>query len=226
MSDDDIERLASRLAMVVSEDGEAENAGRAMGQLARRLGLTGGELKEIFVAGASVAGTTAYQARHNGEAERLAAEIATLRHSLRLLEASGRNVEYERDALQREVSALRGLLARRQTKSRVPLAVGLAVLLAVGVAGAASYLMPPSGPAVALTAVPAAQDAGRRVAVVRNAGTVVYQQPDRGAPVLATLPAGMPVVVHRLLWNMMMQWAEVDIGSGTGYVLTTDIDLS
>ena len=31
VSEEDVERLASRLAMVVSHDGEAENAGRALG---------------------------------------------------------------------------------------------------------------------------------------------------------------------------------------------------
>ena len=38
VSQDDIERLAARVAMLVSDDGEAANAGRAVGQLARRLG--------------------------------------------------------------------------------------------------------------------------------------------------------------------------------------------
>ena len=55
---------------------------------------------------------------------------------------------------------------------------------------------------------------------------MVFARPDRAAPVIATLPTGMPVVVRRLVWNMLMQWAEVELGSGVGYVLTTDIDLS
>ena len=49
---EDIERLANRVAMLVSDDGEADNAGRAVGQLARRLGLSGGDLKAIVLAGA------------------------------------------------------------------------------------------------------------------------------------------------------------------------------
>jgi len=36
MSEDEIGRLANRLAMLVSDDGEADNAGRAVGALARR----------------------------------------------------------------------------------------------------------------------------------------------------------------------------------------------
>ena len=37
--------------MLASEDGEADNAGRAVGAMARRIGLTGGDLKRIFLAG-------------------------------------------------------------------------------------------------------------------------------------------------------------------------------
>ena len=52
VSGEDIERLAARVAMLVSDDGEADNAGRAVGQLARRLGLSGGDLKAMLLAGA------------------------------------------------------------------------------------------------------------------------------------------------------------------------------
>jgi hypothetical protein len=52
LTTEDIERLASRVAMLASEDGEADNAGRAVGQMARRLGLSGGDLKAMFLDGA------------------------------------------------------------------------------------------------------------------------------------------------------------------------------
>jgi hypothetical protein len=52
VSGEDVERLAARVAMLVSDDGEADNAGRAVGQLARRLGLSGGDLKAMLLAGA------------------------------------------------------------------------------------------------------------------------------------------------------------------------------
>jgi hypothetical protein len=44
--------------------------------------------------------------------------------------------------------------------------------------------------------------------------------------VIASLTAGSSVVVHRLFWNMLLQWAEVEVGSGIGFVVTTDIELS
>ena len=47
VSGEDLERLANRMALLVSDDGEADNAGRAVGQLARRLGLSGGDLKAL-----------------------------------------------------------------------------------------------------------------------------------------------------------------------------------
>lgn len=71
-SEEEIERLANRLAMLVSDDGEADNAGRAVGSLARRLGLTGGQLKAIFMAGAESAGG------HAAKLEEQATRIARL----------------------------------------------------------------------------------------------------------------------------------------------------
>ena len=52
LNEDDIDGLANRLALLASGDGEADNAGRALGAMARRLGLTGGELKALFLDGA------------------------------------------------------------------------------------------------------------------------------------------------------------------------------
>jgi hypothetical protein len=223
ISEDDLERLASRLAMVVSEDGEAENAGRAMGQLARRLGLTGGHLKEIFLAGGGEIRATAAAA----DVERLQRELATLRHALATAEADRAQAERDRDELQFEVAALRTALMRRRGAARRRLAVGLVLLFAVLAVGAIAYVgtAAPSPQAPALAGASAGAPM-RRVAMVRSARTLAYAHPSREAPVLATLPPGMPLVVHRLVWNMLLQWAEIELGSGTGYVLTTDIDLS
>jgi hypothetical protein len=236
---EDVERLGSRLAMVVSEDGEAENAGRALGQLARRLGLTGGQLKAMFVAGAAAGGSDRQPRARTEEVERLEREIATLRHSLLLFEENATSAARERDALLGELGTLRSTLFRIHANARVRVALGIAVLLAVALAGAVSYLMVPAGPAAVLAVLPPAdQDTRsgfpaavpatppRQVALVHTARAVVFKRPDPGAPVVAVLPAGKALVVRRLLWNMMIQWAEVEIGGGIGYIEVTDIDMT
>ncbi len=235
VSEDDVERLASRLALVVSEDGEAENAGRAMGQLARRLGLTGGQLKEIFMAGAAVGGPELGLAPPlRGDVGRLEREIAVLRKGLGESEARLRNIEQERDALLRDVIGMRNRLLQMRASSRSRRAMIVVVFVVVAIAGVISFTLPPGAlqSVLGLTETPPAAplpDVGggvRRMAMVHADHTLVFRQPDRAAPIMATLPAGMPVVVRRLMWNMLMQWAEVEVGSGVGYVLTTDIDLS
>ena len=161
-------------------------------------------------------------------------EIAILRKGLRESETKLASVERERDALHRDVISLHNSLRQMRSSSQSRLAIVAIVALAVGAAAIASFVMPAntlqslaglsnSPPA------PVAADAGteiHRMAVVRAGRAVVFARPDRAAPVIATLPTGMPVVVRRLVWNMLMQWAEVELGSGVGYVLTTDIDLS
>jgi hypothetical protein len=62
-------------------------------------------------------------------------------------------------------------------------------------------------------------------AVVRSRAALLYREPDRMSAVVGTLAAGSPLVVHKLVWNMMSQWAEVETGSGSGYVAVTDVDL-
>ncbi len=224
LSTEDVERLASRLALVVSEDGEAENAGRAMGQLARRLGMTGGQLKAIFLAGAAAGGEPVSGAESR--------ELLILRKGLYESESKLRAAERERDSLLREVTGLRQSL--RQTRASGRSRTAMAAVVIVVVIGAATIsamvplnslqqlvgmplpLPPPADPRADIS----------RTAVVHAAHAMVFQSPDRSAPVIATLPAGMPVVVRRLVWNMLMQWAEVEVGSSVGYVLTSDIDLS
>ena len=239
MNAEDVERLGSRLAMVVSEDGEAENAGRALGQLARRLGLTGGQLKAMFVAGANGDVVDRPSRPKTSEAERLEREIATLRHSLRLFEERAAIAERERDALLDELSGLRSKLFRTQANSRARTVLALAILAAAGLAGAVSYLMVPGGPIamnVASVAAdlaepmqappPVAASSSPHVALVRAARAPVFRQPDPSAPVLAVVPAGKALVVRRLLWNMMVQWAEIDIAGGGGYIAITDINMT
>ena len=107
--------------MMVSEEGEAANAGRAVAQLARRLGLTGGELKEMFLQGAG--GWTRPPPPPTGaardEIERLEREISTLRKGLRLIEASHREIAHDRDALAAELEALRNSAETRRATSQL-----------------------------------------------------------------------------------------------------------
>jgi len=237
VSEEDIERLASRLALLVSEEGEAENAARAVSHLARKLGMTGGQLKEMFLTGASSRPPPAAprQQSRAGDIERLEREIATLRRSVQRQQGDLQNTERERDALHFEVEHLRSTLFKIQTTTHAQRIIGAIVLVAVIIAAAIGYIVPGGRPAPApVAAVRPLEDPtladekpiAKRFATVRNARTYVYRDPDPGSPVIASLTPGSSVVVHRLLWNMLLQWAEVEVASGIGYVVTTDIDMS
>jgi hypothetical protein len=235
VNEEDVERLASRLAMLVSEEGEAENAARAVSQLARKLGMTGGELKEMFLAGAlsRPMAAAAHPQPRVGESDRLERELSTLRRSVRQQETDKHNAERERDAMYAEVEHLRAALFKIQTMAHAQRVIGAVVLVAIVVAGAIGYMVPvgrrPEAPAAAAAQDPAAANEPaipKRFGTVRNARTFVYRDPDRSSPVIASLTEGSSLVVHRVLWNMLLQWAEVEVGSGIGYVLTTDIDMS
>jgi hypothetical protein len=235
VSEEDIERLASRLAMLVSDEGEAENAARAVNHLARKVGMTGGQLKEMFLIGASGRPASSASRPRPGEVDRLERELATLRRSLQKQQTDLNNAERERDTLHVELEQLRGALFKVHATSHAQRIIGAIVLVAVIVAAGVGYVVPNRAPAPArIVQAPPAEDptagdqkpAPTRFATVRNARTYVHRDPDPGSPVIASLTPGSSVVVHRLLWNMLMQWAEVEVASGIGYVLTTDIDMS
>ena len=62
---------------------------------------------------------------------------------------------------------------------------------------------------------------------MRPGGALLFRQPERAGLPLAALPRGQHVQVRRLVWKSLFQWAEVEAPGGwTGYVLTTEIDLS
>ena len=207
----DLERLAARLAMLASDDGEADNAGRAVGALARRIGLTGGDLKRIFLAGAA--------GLEGGEAQnRLGAELSELRQNLSTLDV-------ERDALREENGRLKARLARLRANTRTCGLAGGGLALVVLVVGLVAW---GSGPQPAATPPVAQQVEGvHRAAIVRAGGALLFRAPERAGMPLAALPAGERVQVRRLVWKELFQWAEVVAPGGwTGYVLTTDIDLS
>jgi hypothetical protein len=227
-SDDELEGIANRLALLVSESGEADNAGRAVGALARRVGLSGGDLKAIFLAGA-VAGARPSEPRNDSrEMAAMSRQISALRHNLTLAEVGLRKAERERDGLRRENETLQAELARGRWASRITRIAG--GFLMICLAGGLIYVIASNGlrapsPAISIAADGSASSP-TRAAIVRAPGTRVYVNPNKLADVVALLPAGTRLAVKRLVVNVLLQWAEVDLGGGQdGYVVTTDIDM-
>jgi hypothetical protein len=218
VSEEEIERLANRLAMLVSDGGEADNAGRAVGALARRLGLTGGQLKAIFMAGAESA------AAQTARVRRLEREIARLRERLEAAEAEAETLRRERDELSREGVALQAALTVQGRNRRMRrLAVGTIVLLAASGGALVAF-----GPKLRVGDEPV-QAAGAPVyhtATVHDRPAALRRDPDPAAPVLAMLPPGTRLAVHRTIWRNLTQWVEVGEGDTTGFVLSTEVDLS
>ena len=217
-SDADLERLAACLALLASDSGEADNAGRAIGIMARRIGLSGGDLKRIFLTGA---------ARPPAEAERdrLETEASALRHSLNLLDADARRAVFECDVLRAENGRLRASLDRLRARAWASATAGVGVGLLVLVVGMAAWIGQPGPPAFRHAEQEMA--GGRRAAIVRPGGALLFPEPERAGMPLLVLTAGQLVQVHRLVWKSLFQWAEVEAPGGlTGYVLTTEIDLS
>jgi hypothetical protein len=224
-SEADLERLAARVAMLASDDGEADNAGRAVGMLARRIGLTGGDLKRIFLAGAAAAtgpGRTSAELL-----DHLEHEVETLRQSMRLMDVDARRGIAERDNLMAEIGALHTRLHRARTVARgwgVAGGIAVAVLLSVA---AVSMFGGPASPRRAEPSLAGASQPGERAAAIRPAGAMLFREPDRAGVPLGNLSGGTRVHVRRLVWKALIQWAEIDLPGGrSGYVLTTEIDLS
>jgi hypothetical protein len=225
MSDEEIGRLANRLAMLVSDDGEADNAGRAVGALARRLGLSGGQLKAIFMAGMESAGVQASKlAEQETRMHALAEELDQTRAQLRRAEAAAHSAQRERDALRGEAEQLHNMLDRRRTSAQVRIAVGVVVLAGLIGGGWFAIFGPESHQ------VDRQQRADEspfyRNGVVHERNVALHSQPDTAAPTLAVLTEGMQVVVHRTLWHNLQQWVEVEVNGQTGYVLSTEVNLS
>jgi hypothetical protein len=96
------------------------------------------------------------------------------------------------------------------------------VLLVVGLTAWGVQSRPP--------AVPLAAQHGaalHRAAVVQAGGALLFRVPERSGIPLSALAAGTRVQVRGLVWKELFQWAEVQAPGGlTGFVLTTEIDLS
>lgn len=234
LSEEDLERLASRMAMLVSEAGEADNAGRAVASLARRLGLSGGQIKAFFLAGAGQTlrrSTDQTPGRPNAdpaaEIDRLEHEVSALRHGLKLTEVQARNAQRENFALRTENSMLLESLDRARSAAQVRKYVGAALVAAIALSAAVMI----AGPSLHLSADLAhpPRPPGspfQRAATIRPSGAAVLLAPEQGSPVVAQLTGGTRVQVRQLVWRALMQWAEIEVGGVSGYVLSTEIDLS
>ena len=215
----DLERLASRLAMLASAEGEADNAGRAVGAMARRIGLTGGDLKRIFLAGA--AGLAP-----GGERDRLRAEVATLQQNLNGLDEDARRALGERDALRQENGRLQSSLERLRAQVRTWGLAGAGAATLLLVVGLTAWGMHSHS-----AAMPPPRAAGRGFAACRRGAPgrrpALPGARSRAACRWPPCPAASASRCCRLVWKELFQWAEVQAPGGwTGYVLTTEIDLS
>ena len=223
VSGEDLERLANRVALLVSDDGEADNAGRAVGQLARRLGLSGGDLKALVLAGAG----SGFRPGSTPGLLKLEQELDALRRELREAREAERAALRDRDALVAENGAMRVAMYRRRAGAKMwSLVLGLGAVGVVLVAVGVVLLAPdpvPMAPPLGLRGdgtVPAA-----RVAMVRGAGAVLYREPDRSSQVIGRLGAGTRLLVQRTEWRSMMQWAQVEVDGRVGYVSTTEVEI-
>ena len=194
---DDLERLADRLAMIVSDDGEAGNAGVAAGNLARRMGLTGGQLKAMLLSGGT--------------------EGADLRHSVAQLDLAVRRAQDEASLLRDEGDRLQDRLDRANSTVRLQRVVGLAAVALAVVGGLVAVLGPHVGGS--------GQAAATGLATARVANAELHRDPDQASALVARLPVGAKMAVHRVVWHTLSQWAEVDVDGQTGYVSTNDLNL-
>jgi len=217
--------------MIVSDDGEAGNAGVAAAHLARRMGLTGGQLKAIVLSGAIHEGTgrqyaapSRSAAEQSLRAERLEREAAGLRHSLHQLDVEVRRAQEEAEQLREVGSSLRQQVADARAAIRTQRWLAGAVVALV-VVGSLGWQAVPGWnvghPTDAADRVPGEAS----VAVGRVPGAEIHSQPDRGSTLIARLAVGEKVQLRQLVWRNLNQWAEVETGGQVGYVSTNDVEL-
>ncbi len=228
VSNEDLERLANRVALLVSEDGEADNAGRAVAALARRMGLSGGDLRAWLLSGAlGQRYATTDAPKHGGASrDRLEGDIAALQHGLRLTEAQLRNIQSERDALREENGLLIEALDRARSSEQVRNYLGLAVIAAAILGALVLY----AGPS--LHSVPSVEVQQRpfgspflRSGIVRPGGAVVRRMAQTNSLQVTELPSGSRVQVRDIITRDLVQWAEIEVGGVVGFALSSEIEV-
>ena len=214
----ELERLANRLALLVSADSEADNAGRAVGALARRIGLSGGDLKAMFLAGAAKGGGGVGGAdRAERQAASLQDTVAQLQSSLYESERKLRSATHQQQEWHRQADRARARLRRE----RIAVAAALALLLGGG--AATWFAMTDDGHALR-SAIPADSPLAH-MARVGGGGATIYAATDIHSPILAQLSPGTPLPVRSLVWHSLNQWAQSSIGPVTGYVAASELQL-
>jgi hypothetical protein len=230
LGDEDLERLANRVALLVSDDGEADNAGRAVAALARRMGLSGGVLKSWLLTGAltqrGLPAESETPLAGTASLTRLESDLASTQHGLRLTEAQLRNAQNERDALREENGLLIEALDRAHSAEQVRNYVGLAIVAAAILGAFVLYSAP------ALHSVPSADTEQRpfgspflRSGVIRSGGASVLRVPQTNGMLVTQLAVGSRVAVRQMVTRDLLTWAEVEVGGVTGYVLSSEIEL-
>jgi hypothetical protein len=230
VSNEDLERLANRVALLVSNEGEADNAGRAVAALARRMAISGGELRAWLISGAlALRGDVDHSlasGKQNPPRARLESEIANLQHGLRLTEAQLRNIQSERDALREENNLLIEALDRSRSSEQVRNYLGLAVIAAAILGGVVLY----AGPALhSVSSVDSQQrpfgSPFLRSGIVRPGGTVVRRLAQTNSMQITELPAGSRVQVRDIVTRDLAQWAEIEVGGVIGFALSHEIEV-
>ena len=210
----DLERLANRLALLVSADSEADNAGRAVGAMARRIGLSGGDLKAMFLAGAVPGG------RSTPGADRRA---ASLQESVGQLQAGLQDSERKLRSLGQQLHEARQQADRAHARMKLERIAAAAVLVLL-LGGVAAWVGMAADGRALQSGIPAKSPLAH-MARVGSAGATVYAGTDTHSAILAQLSPGTPFPVHALVWHSLNQWAQSSIGPFVGYVSANELQL-
>ncbi len=227
---EDLERLANRVAQLAGYDQDADNAGRAVAALVRRIGISAGDLRDWLIAGAlarkPLGPEPTIRAPNAADLRRLEQSLANSEHSLRVVEAQLRHAQNEREAMREENELLIEALDRARSAEQVRRYVGLAVVAAailgaVVITSGPSLRPIPQGPTTRPFGSPFL-----RQGVVRGAGATVYRVPQTTGMVVTQLAAGSRVQVRQTVERDLLHWVEIEVGGISGYVLSTEIDVA
>ncbi|MDR3524812.1 MAG: hypothetical protein P4L66_12005 [Acetobacteraceae bacterium] len=226
ISPEDLERLANRLAQLTGYDQDADNAGRAIGGLARRMGVSGDDLRNWLLAGALSRMPQDIRAHGAPDGLRMERALANSEHSLRVAEAQLRQAHSERDALKEENNLLIESLDRARSGEQVRRYVGMSVIAAAILGGAVLAVGPALRPVPQIETQRPFGSPFLRSGVVRGAGGTVYKLPQTTSVVVTKLVSGSRVEVRQTVERDQQHWVEVEVGGVVGYMVSTDLDVA